>query len=84
MHGTPLAEIPRAQSAFNVLFGRGSLVAFWPKTLDIGQIPQESKNRDIGAILAIFGGGILAIFGEKLPPPEICLPSAALWPLNAY
>ena len=24
------------QSAFNVLFGPGSLAAFWPKTLDIG------------------------------------------------
>ena len=25
-----------SQSAFNVLFGPGSLAAFWPKTLDIG------------------------------------------------
>ena len=51
---------------------------FGPKHLILaGQIPQESKNRDIG--------GILAIFGKKSPPPaEICLPSAALWPLNAY
>jgi len=31
-----LNTVGLVQSAFNVLFGPGSLAAFWPKTLDIG------------------------------------------------
>ena len=60
------------QSAFNVLFGRGSLAAFWPKILDIGG-PNPPRSLQIA---------ILAEFWDF--PAAICLPSAALWPLNAY
>ena len=71
---------------------------FGPKHLILaGQIPQESKNWDIGGILAIFGGKKPAAAGfwqlsaknrqfspkiAKMPPISQFLDSWGIWPAN--